>query len=191
MCFTIVKVKILKSNAFPTNARHTKPPSSTSQVSHHACRTLTLTFHHDTKVPRIFRVQHTTFHPKAPETFYFFFYGTLTDPHTLAKVLEVNHVPITQDAIIRGYHCKLWGPYPALLDGPCNGVVRGVVYEVEDYKQKEKLEAYEDEMYESVCLIEFADGRKVRGRTFLWKGNPKDLRKGRFDLRDWQMRERR
>ncbi|KAF8537511.1 hypothetical protein BDD12DRAFT_846386 [Trichophaea hybrida] len=47
-----------------------------------------------------------SFYPKPSETLYFF-YGALMDPHTLAKVLVVKHVPITQDAIIRGYHCKL------------------------------------------------------------------------------------
>lgn len=38
---------------------------------------------------------------------YYFFYGTLTDPSLLAKVLQLSEPPKTRPAMIVGYHTKL------------------------------------------------------------------------------------
>ena len=53
----------------------------------------------------------------------YFFYGSLMDPATLAKVLGLKYRPELHPAHIIGYHCMLWGPYPALLDGPPDNIV--------------------------------------------------------------------
>jgi gamma-glutamylcyclotransferase (GGCT)/AIG2-like uncharacterized protein YtfP len=122
---------------------------------------------------------------------FYFFYGTLMDRRTLAKVLGVKDSLSTVRACrITGYHCKLWGAYPALLDGPPDAAVHGVAYEVQRESEAAKLKAYEGENYaEAECRIEFQDGSRVLGTTFKWKGDSSVLREGTFDLKDWQMRE--
>ncbi|KFY79453.1 hypothetical protein V499_01582 [Pseudogymnoascus sp. VKM F-103] len=60
-----------------------------------------------------------------------FFYGTLMDPQTLAKVLKLNNLPRLIPAKISGYHCKLWGECPALVGGEPDEPVYGMAYEVQ------------------------------------------------------------
>ena len=43
-----------------------------------------------------------------------FFYGTLMDAATLAKVLGRPDQPVLRPAKVIGYQCMMWGPYPAL-----------------------------------------------------------------------------
>ena len=118
----------------------------------------------------------------------YFFYGTLMDPGTLAKILKLGDRPMLRPAKLIGYHCKFWGPYPALLDGPVNAAVHGMAYKVRSPKEVELLEAYETNLYTRVaCRIRFEDGRTVRGGTFKWSADEGDLREGVFDLKDWQM----
>lgn len=57
-----------------------------------------------------------------------FFYGTLMDPQTLAKVLKLNNLPYLVLAKVSGYHCKLWGEYPALVGGEPDEPVYGMAY---------------------------------------------------------------
>lgn len=44
-----------------------------------------------------------------------FFYGTLSLPHILQRVLSLDSAPILLPATIEGYTLKMWGPYPALI----------------------------------------------------------------------------
>ncbi|TCD63347.1 hypothetical protein EIP91_005648 [Steccherinum ochraceum] len=44
-----------------------------------------------------------------------FFYGTLSLPHILQRVLSLDSAPILLPATIEGYSVKMWGPYPALI----------------------------------------------------------------------------
>ncbi|THH27239.1 hypothetical protein EUX98_g6949 [Antrodiella citrinella] len=44
-----------------------------------------------------------------------FFYGTLSLPHVLQRVLGLNEAPILLPASIKGFSIKMWGPYPALI----------------------------------------------------------------------------
>ena len=74
------------------------------------------------------------------------------DPSTLANVLDLEQQPALQKATIVGYHYKLWGSYPALLDGPCGGKVQGVVFEVQSPEQVKLLQDYETGRYRvAVC----------------------------------------
>jgi gamma-glutamylcyclotransferase (GGCT)/AIG2-like uncharacterized protein YtfP len=119
----------------------------------------------------------------------YFFYGTLMDPSTLAEVLHLDYRPQLKAAKLVGYSCKLWGPYPALVDGPPGAIVRGVTYEVESPEEKKRLEEYETDQYRtSACLIEFETGEQILGRVFKWNGDNSLLREGSFDLKDWQMK---
>ena len=111
------------------------------------------------------------------------------DPATLMKVLHLKERPKLQPARIIGYHCKLWGPYPALLNGPYNGIVHGVVFEVESQADVKLLQAYETNRYrQACCSIQIEDRKDVEGTTFMWREcNAEELREGKFDLKDWQM----
>jgi hypothetical protein len=81
----------------------------------------------------------------------------------------------------------MWGPYPALLDGPPGNVVKGMGYEVEGGEDKDKLAAYETTIYrEQKCLIQFREDTVI-GTTFMWAGDMDELKEGSFDLKDWQM----
>ncbi|OBT72930.1 hypothetical protein VF21_07779 [Pseudogymnoascus sp. 05NY08] len=71
-----------------------------------------------------------------------FFYGTLMDPQTLAKVLKLNNLPPLVPAKISGYHCKLWGDYPALVGGEPDEPVYGMAYEVQLPEENELLHLF-------------------------------------------------
>ena len=86
------------------------------------------------------------------KTFYFF-YGTLMDPDDLAKILQLPGRPESSPAKISGYSCKLWGPYPALVDNLPGAIVHGVAYEVQSPVEAERLQAYETENYSSSDCI--------------------------------------
>jgi Gamma-glutamyl cyclotransferase, AIG2-like len=64
--------------------------------------------------------------PKVFSPEYYFFYGSLMDSATLMKVLKLLHQPELVPARITGYSCKLWGQYPALVDGPAGNDVHGM-----------------------------------------------------------------
>jgi Gamma-glutamyl cyclotransferase, AIG2-like len=127
----------------------------------------------------------------APDPFrreYYFFYGSLADPHTLATVLKRRGPPRLLPAKIFGYSCMLWGQYPALLDGPPGAPVSGMAYEVQTPSDKKPSEIYETSNYKlRPCLIKFQDGREVDDSAFLWNADKAHLREGTFNLRDWQM----
>jgi gamma-glutamylcyclotransferase (GGCT)/AIG2-like uncharacterized protein YtfP len=117
----------------------------------------------------------------------YFFYGTLADPATLAKVLNLPSQPVLRPAKVTGYRCMLWGPYPALIDDRFGGTVHGVVYEVQSPEKRKLLESYETDRYENAaCQIVLEDDTNVVGRTFRWDGKKKDLVEGVFDLKAWQ-----
>jgi gamma-glutamylcyclotransferase (GGCT)/AIG2-like uncharacterized protein YtfP len=119
-----------------------------------------------------------------------FLYGTLMDPATLSKVLDLRKPLALLPARLIGYHYKLWGPYPALLRGPPSSIVEGVMFKIQSIEQVEQLERYETAYYRlGVCNIKLADGSTVRGRTFLWRGDREELREGVFDLKDYQMEQ--
>lgn len=111
------------------------------------------------------------------------------DPATLTKILNLVEPPILQPATITGYHCKLWGPYPALLDEPCGAKVKGVAFEVQSAEQVKRLHAYEIKRYmEASCRIRLEDGSRIRGTTFVWGSRDDELHEGVFDLEDFQMK---
>ena len=87
---------------------------------------------------------------------WYFFYGTLMDSSTLAKVLQVAKPPQLRPARVIGYQIRLWGPYPALIDGPPGHAVEGVACEILSQKHLDRLIAYETEKYYiHACDIHF------------------------------------
>lgn len=128
----------------------------------------------------------------APPTGAYFFYGTLSDPSFLSEVLGLSEKPTLRPAKLVGYSLKLWGQYPALVDGPTGATVEGMVYEVRSEKHGERLADYETKAYTAApCLICFTDGKnpdEVSGTTFKYVGNPLDISEGQFDLTVWLQR---
>lgn len=111
------------------------------------------------------------------------------DSQMLEKVLHLESRPELWPAKIIGYKCMLWGRYPALLDGDPGEAVCGMAYEVQSLEEKQRLEAYETDHYKNVaCLIKLQNRNEVMGRTCVWNGETADIREGKFDLRDWQMK---
>ncbi|KAK2873580.1 hypothetical protein FQN49_002267 [Arthroderma sp. PD_2] len=130
--------------------------------------------------------------PSPPPTGPYFCYGTLTDPCMIAEILKLDKEPELRPACIAGYQCKLWGQYPALLDGPPCAIVEGAVYDVESVEDGEKLAAYETGNYRPrLVYIEYIDGKEPSeqpGFSFLFVGNARDLTEGSFDLGVWLRR---
>lgn len=122
----------------------------------------------------------------------YFFYGTLMDPSMLAEILNLEVKPVLRPASLVGYFCKLWGQYPALVDGATGTVVEGAVYDVQTTQDGEKLAYYETKNYETAsCSIRYMDGKEpatAQGHTFKYVGNPNDLSEGGFDLKIWLRR---
>lgn len=119
----------------------------------------------------------------------YFFYGSLQDQSLLIDLLDLKHSFHLRPAYIKGYKCKLWGPYPALVSGDPGDTVTGAVYEVPTVEDAEKLAAYEGLSYTTVaCSIWYVDGQsplQAEGYAFLFVGNTRDLREGSFDLKHW------
>lgn len=110
----------------------------------------------------------------------------------LAEILKLSHEPILRPANVVGYKCKLWGQYPALVDGEMGSTVSGAAYNVESVEDARKLAAYETCNYQTkACKIMYTDGKQPEmghGRLFMFAGNPSDLETGAFDLSAWLKR---
>ena len=122
----------------------------------------------------------------------YFFYGTLMDPSMLTEILNLEVLPELRPATVTGYACKLWGQYPALIDGATGANVEGAVYKVATRDHGEKLAYYETKNYATrPCIIEYTDGKepaRADGWTFVFVGNKRDLSEGEFDLMVWLKR---
>ncbi|WEW58585.1 hypothetical protein PRK78_004053 [Emydomyces testavorans] len=120
---------------------------------------------------------------------YYFFYGTLTAPANLKRILDLPVEPKLRSAQIIGYTLGKWGDYPALIDGDTGQVVSGYAYLVQSEEQAQKLAYYETNAYEvDSCWIFFTDGEvpaEISGRTFMYAGDPKALLEQRFDRKLW------
>jgi hypothetical protein len=123
---------------------------------------------------------------------YCFFYGTLMDPATLTRILQLpeSEPPKVRPARVIGFETKLWGPYPALVDGCPLHPVDGLAYQLQVEEHMERLITYEtNKYYLRHCQIDLLDGvdgvETVMGLTFQWDGEDKELRDGKFDLEEW------
>jgi hypothetical protein len=125
----------------------------------------------------------------AYEPIYYFFYGTLTQPETLKRILDLKEEPVLRQAQIVGYSLAKWGDYLTLLDGPPGNVVSGHAYMVRSSDDEWKLAYYETLAYKPApCQITFtgnAQPARVSGRTFMYAGDAAALREKRFDRTLW------
>lgn len=119
------------------------------------------------------------------------------DPETLSQVLRTSDsLPIMSRARVIGYDIKLWGPYPALIDGKPLQPVDGMVFEILSKTQLDRLLSYETEKYQlQPCLIDILNHDNsvestVDGVTFMWNGEQDELQEGKFDLKQWKKEKR-
>lgn len=120
----------------------------------------------------------------------YFFYGSLMFPRMLQHVLDLPELPELKPAHVVGLHLKVWGPYPALVDGEPGEIVKGMAYEVETPEQKDKLAKYETECYRTMdyFIHVSGEGESVLGTTFVWNGAADELDEGIFDVESWEKR---
>lgn len=121
----------------------------------------------------------------------YFFYGTLMDPATLQRVTGLQTTPRMRPAHVVGYTTKLWGPFPVLLHGRRDDVVRGMACVIEGSRPKRRLEEYEGKDYDDWELelrLDKPDGTwdVAAGVTFKWVGPRDELEEGDFSLSKWQ-----
>jgi hypothetical protein len=105
-------------------------------------------------------------------------------PAILAKVLDLKEPPKLRPAKVSHVHCKLWGPYPVLMNGPYDAEVEGVAFEVQSAEQVKRLRQYETSRYsDDGCSIILEDGSRVGGHAFFWWSmyDREELREGVFD----------
>ena len=131
----------------------------------------------------------------------YFLYGTLRNPSILSEVLHLTEEPEMRPACIVGYARKMWGQYPALIDGEPEAIVHGSVYVVEKREHAEWLAEYETKNYAArPCSLHYTDDEDgarptpengVGGYTFKYAGRSHDLSEGEFDLDVWLKRMRR
>ena len=100
---------------------------------------------------------------------WYFFYGTLADPETLAKVLETDDIPPLEHASVKGYKLGEMGSYKVLEEVEVGEVVEviGRAFLVANEEDATKLAIYETGAYASVDVsIQLETGECV-GRTFV------------------------
>jgi hypothetical protein len=67
----------------------------------------------------------------------------------------------------------------------------GVVYEVKNVEEKQKLVEYNGAHYSLIpCKIDIEDGSRVWGCTFKWEDDESCLREGAFDIGAWRKQQR-
>ncbi|OQE37697.1 hypothetical protein PENCOP_c009G07011 [Penicillium coprophilum] len=120
---------------------------------------------------------------------YYFFYGTLTAPATLQRIIDLPEEPKMRKAKLIGYALAKWGDYPMLINGDHDQEIPGYTYIVQTEEQAQKLAYYETNAYkEAHCLIYFVDDEepvKVLGKTFVYAGDASALLEQRFDRQLW------
>jgi gamma-glutamylcyclotransferase (GGCT)/AIG2-like uncharacterized protein YtfP len=132
---------------------------------------------------------------KALQPRVYFVYGSLMDPATLQAVIAARQPPVLRPATICGYHIKMWGRYPALLDKRPLLTIHGMAFEIDDSEHidqiRQRLQDYEGPNYAPLGVLVQYEGEeeRVRARTFEWVGDDSELKDGVFDLKDYQMRK--
>ena len=142
---------------------------------------------------RFFQARITQLQNQVPApTGLYFFHGSLQDLSLLVDILNLENAPTLRPAYIKGYRCKLWGHYPALMKGDPEDTVTGTVYEVQTIGDAESLASYEGPSYMTIsCAVWYTHSEPLaqeEGHAFLFVGNERDLSEASFDLEHWMKR---
>lgn len=80
------------------------------------------------------------------------------DPSFLSELLRLPGKSNSRPAKLIGYYMKLWGQYPAIVDGPSGAIIEGMVLEIESEKHGVRLAEYEtDASTTTICRIRFTE----------------------------------
>ncbi|CAL1710967.1 unnamed protein product [Somion occarium] len=116
-----------------------------------------------------------------------FFYGTLSLPHVLKRVLSLTNTPPLQSAFVFGYSVKMWGPYPALVqlkesddEATDKEPVEGKAFWASE-EQIRLLTQHEGENYALAPIAVHIGQTVTSGYTFVWCGYPEEVDEGAFD----------
>lgn len=119
---------------------------------------------------------------------YYFFYGSMTDPATLKRILNLDEAPKLHEAYIVGYTVARKNNLPALIDGPRAEEVKGYAYFVGSEAEGAKLRECHSKQYKvAPCLVHFRDGNKVTripGNVFKHVGDAEAFLEP-TDTQDW------
>lgn len=120
---------------------------------------------------------------------YYFFYGTLTAPAQVKRILDLPEEPHLRESEVFGYAVAKWGDYPALINGEQGDVVTGSAYLVRSEEEAQKLLYYETNAYEVTdCWVYFKDEKEpseAGGKVFVYAGDAQALLEQRFDRKLW------
>jgi hypothetical protein len=110
--------------------------------------------------------------PYKPRPFLYFFYGTLKDPKTLARIAGIEEdEPEMMEAKAETKYLKYWGVYPVLCSGKWGQTVHGVVWKAPTVEVVERLRAYETEYYrEQLIRVVLNNGEEDFAKAFVWNG---------------------
>ncbi|KAH7036025.1 uncharacterized protein B0I36DRAFT_319551 [Microdochium trichocladiopsis] len=113
---------------------------------------------------------------------WYFFYGSLRDPHTLNDFLQLPPPPqpllrrCSLHGFAVGYAESDTGLFPALISGDPTHIVDGCAYLVTTQEHERILSQQEPRMYKlAPCSISFSDGldpATAAGVAFLYDGDP-------------------
>lgn len=119
---------------------------------------------------------------------YYFFYGSMADPATLKRTLNLDETAKLHEAYIVGYTVARKDGRPALIDGPQGEVVKGYAYFVGSEAEGKKLrEGHPKQCRVAPCLVHFLDGNKVTrisGNVFKHVGDAEAFLEP-VDTQDW------
>lgn len=106
---------------------------------------------------------------------YYFFYGSMADPATLKRTLNLDETAKLHEAYIVGYTVARKDGRPALIDGPQGEVVKGYAYFVGSEAEGKKLrEGHPKQCRVAPCLVHFLDGNmvtRISGNVFKHVGD--------------------
>ena len=96
---------------------------------------------------------------------WYFFYGSLKDPSTLASIAGLERPPNVIYAKVCRSEIRYWGQHAVLVYGKTSAVVEGVAWFVPSAEMINRLRAYETDMYyDGFVEIEFGNGQKSNGK---------------------------
>lgn len=121
----------------------------------------------------------------------FFFYGTLMDADVRRAVLRERAPLAVEPAVLRGWRrVPVAGAAFPMLRADRLGRVDGVLARGLDRIAHARLVRYEDADYRMIHAVVSIGARKVPARVFVPARNRLRGRRGHWDLRLWQRRDK-
>jgi hypothetical protein len=116
------------------------------------------------------------FDPSTPKPYWYFFYGSYTQPKLLQHLLALPEPPTLEPARVWGRRTMYWGPYPCAVEGMPSDYIEGKAWFVPTSEAVEFLRMQEADQYRTAMAeIEFKGGEKLFGTMFEWAADKEQL----------------